>query len=91
MDRTTGQQFLVDTGAEVSIIPARKSDRSIAPTSYLQAVNVSMIPVYKSQSLTLNLGLCCIFRWVFLVADVRRAIIGADFFNHHALLVDVKR
>lgn len=28
---------------------------------------------------------------MFLVADVGRAILGADFFQHHSLLVDVKR
>ncbi|XP_050052445.1 uncharacterized protein [Dermacentor andersoni] len=91
MDRTTGQQYLVDTGAEASIIPAQRSGRTTPPTSYLQAVNGSRIPVYKSRSLTLNLGLRRVFRWVFLVADVRRALIGADFLDHHGLLVDVKR
>lgn len=88
MNRTTGQQYLVDTGAEDSIIPAQRSDRTTPPTSYLQAANGSRIPVHKSRSL--NLGLRRVFRWVFLVADVRRALIGTDFLNHHGLLVDVK-
>lgn len=88
MNRTTGQQYLVDTGAEDSIIPAQRSDRTTPPTSYLQAANGSRIPVHKSWSL--NLGLRRVFRWVFLVADVRHALVGTDFLNHHGLLVDVK-
>lgn len=47
MNRTTGQQYLVDTGAEGSIIPAQRSDRTTPPTSYLQAANGSRIPVHK--------------------------------------------
>lgn len=97
MNRTTGQQYLVDTGAEGSIIPAQRSDRTTPPTSYLQAANGSRIPVHKSRSLNLmrkrNNGTCGLrrmFRWVFLVADVRRALIGTDFLNHYGPLVDVK-
>lgn len=84
------QPYLVDTVAEVSIIPAQRSDRTTLPTSYLQAANGSRIPVYKLRSLTLNLSPCRVFRSVFLVADVRRALIGADFLNHNGLLDDVK-
>lgn len=91
VDRTTGQRFLVDTGAQVSALPATRSDRASRATSFLQAVNGTRIPVYKQRSLTLNLGLRRVFRWVFLVADVHTAILGADFLTKYALLVDLKR
>lgn len=80
----------MDTGAQVSVLPATRSDRASRATSHLQAVNGTRIPVYKQRSLTLNLGLRRVFRWVFLVADVRTAILGADFLAKHGLLVDLK-
>ena len=62
-DKTTGTRFLIDTGAEVSILPA--GNRRVAveqPTSVrLQAVNRSIIPTYGQKSLTLELGLRRIF------------------------------
>lgn len=90
-DRVTGGRYLVDTGAEISAVPATRLDRSCTPLYYLQAVNSTKIPVYKERSITLDLGLRRTFRWLFLVADVSRALIGADFLQHHGLLVDVKR
>lgn len=91
MDRVTGQRFLVDTGADVSILPAQHSDRKATPVSFLQAVNGTRIPVFSSRSVMLNLGLRRALHWIFLVADVRRAVIGADFLHNHGFLVDVQR
>lgn len=90
-DRDTGLRFLVDTGAEVSILPATPKDKRMSSTSQLQAVNGTPIPTYGERSLTLNLGLRRTFRWVFVVADVQHAIIGADFLRHFGLLVDIGR
>ena len=39
--------------------------------------------------LTLNLGLRRPFQWIFVIADVKNPIIGADFLAHHNLLVDL--
>ncbi|XP_064470037.1 uncharacterized protein LOC135387096 [Ornithodoros turicata] len=90
VDRANGTRFLVDTGAEVSVIPASSSfSRSRQPCFSLKAANASTIPVYGQKSLTLNIGLRRDFRWLFLVADVTQAILGADFLNHFKLLVDV--
>lgn len=66
-------------------------DRTATPMLYLQAVNGTRIPVFRQRSLTLNLGLRRPFRWLFMVADVPSAIIGADFLTDHGLIVDVKR
>jgi len=42
------------------------------------------------RSLTLDIGLRRTFRWVFVVADIPQAIIGADFLYHFGLLVDLR-
>ena len=54
----------------------------------LQAVNGSPIATYGTRSLTLDLGLCCTFRWVFIMTDVEQPIFGADFLCHFHLLID---
>ena len=39
---------------------------------------------------TLNIGLCRKFQWIFIIADVKNPILGADFLRHYSLLVDLK-
>ena len=92
-DRTTGTRLLVDTGAQVSVIlPPPNLSRTRPSTGItLQAVNSSAIATFGERSLTLNLGLRRAFRWVFIIADVTHAILGADFLSHFGLLVDVNR
>ena len=91
-DKTTGMRFLIDTGAEVSVLPPSKNERRLTPNKFkLQAVNQSYINTYGERSMTLNLGLRRVCRWVFIVADVPTPILGIDFLTHFGLLVDVKR
>ena len=72
-DHPTGLQFLVDTGAEVSIVPPTPTDRLHRQTGpSLQAVNNTTIATYGTRSLTLNLGLRRTFRWIFVIANVRK-------------------
>ena len=52
--------------------------------------NSSKIATYGTRSLTLNLGLRRSFPWLFTLADVNHAIIGADFLRHYNLLVDLR-
>lgn len=61
IDKTTGDHLLVDTGAEISAVPATLADRSRKPISFLQAVNETPILVYAERSLWLNLGLRRVF------------------------------
>ena len=49
------------------------------------------IATYGIRSLSLDLGLHCIFRWVFIIADVKQPILGADFLRNFGLLVDVRQ
>ena len=89
-DRTQGLRFLVDTGAEVSVLPAACVKQKCPSESLtLHAVNGTPIATYGTRSLSLNLGLRRTFRWVFIVADVEQPILGADFLSHFNLLVDM--
>ena len=90
-DRTSGSQFLVETGAEVSIIPPSSAERTRRQWNFsLLAANNTEIATYGVRSLTLNLGLRRPFRWPFIVANVKQPILGADFLSHFGLLVDMR-
>ena len=90
-DRSTGLRFLVDTGAEVSVIPPSQAQREHRCQGLsLQAVNNTTIATYGTRSLTLDLGLRRTFRWVFVIADVGTPILGADFLKHNGLLVNMR-
>lgn len=88
-DVATGRRFLVDTGAEVSIFPASGTDaRTHPPGPPLFAANGSPIRTFGSRTLSLDLGIkTC--TWPFILAEVSRPLIGADFLRHHELLVDL--
>lgn len=79
-DRSSSCRYLIDTGSDVSIVPATKKDRLKGPSSFrLHAANGTVIKTYDSRFITTDLGLRRQFRWNFIVADVSVAIIGADF------------
>ena len=76
----------------MNIIPPSKAKRTHRHDTFgLLAENNSPIVTYGTRSLTLNLGLRCNFRWVFMIANVRNAILGAKFLNHYGLVVDISR
>ena len=80
-DRTSGLKFLIDTGAEVSVVSRLHTHKKTEKGPSSQAINNTSIPKYGTCSLTLNLGLCRAFKWVFIIADVSRVILGADFLS----------
>ncbi|BHF77770.1 hypothetical protein SprV_0602088000 [Sparganum proliferum] len=89
-DKSSGLRFLVDTGAEVSVIPPLRRHR-LKPSQFsLQAANSTTISTYGQRSLTLDLGLRRRFQWVFIEADVKSPILGADFLSSFGLTVDVR-
>ncbi|GFW35759.1 transposon Ty3-I Gag-Pol polyprotein [Trichonephila clavipes] len=89
-DRETGCQFLVDSGADVSILPWTKSKGECQASQYkLYAANGTEIPTYGLKILTLYLGLRRPFQWSFIIAKVKRGIIGADFLKKFQLLIDL--
>ncbi|XP_025831093.1 uncharacterized protein LOC108740169 [Agrilus planipennis] len=56
----------------------------------LSASNGTPIATYGTINLNLNLGLRRNFPWSFVIADVLKPIIGADFLSHFGLLVDLR-
>ena len=90
-DTNSGLSFMVDTGAEISVIPPTANERRTpTPEIILQAANKTRINTFGQRSLTLNIGLRRNFRWIFTVADLEVAIIGIDFLKHFGLLVDAR-
>lgn len=90
-DKTSGLRFLIDTGSDVSIVPATWKEKMSAPAPFLlHAANGTPIKTFGNRFLTTDLGLRRRFTWNFLIANVSHAIIGADFLAHFGLLVDLK-
>ncbi len=89
-DQCSKRQFLIDTGAEVSVLPATRQDRIGQPKGIsLKAANNSTISTYGRRELTLDIGLHRKFRWSFSVAEVSQPILGADFLRHVRVLLDL--
>ncbi|GFT72381.1 hypothetical protein TNCV_3609251 [Trichonephila clavipes] len=89
-DRETGCQFLVDSGADVSILPWKKTKGECQASQYkLYAANGTEIATYGLKILTLDLDLRRPFQWPFIIAKVKRGIIGADFLQKFQLLIDL--
>lgn len=90
-DKNTKVQFLVDTGADLCVFPRKLVHGCPARSAYtLFAANGSHISTYGSTTMTLDFRLRRDFTWRFIIADVTRPIIGADFLAHFGLLVDLK-
>ena len=88
-DAKTNKAFQIDTGAEVSVVPASEQERQGAPLQKeLVTANGSRIRCYGEKKLRLQVSPRT-FEWNFLVADVMRPLIGADFLTHSSLLVDL--
>ena len=91
-ERESRLYFLVDTGSEVSIIPPSKVEgKNWQDTFGLLVANNSPIVTYETCLLTLNLGLCHTFRWVFIVGNVCIPNFGADFLKYYGPVVDMHR
>lgn len=91
-DSTTNKNFLIDTGADVSVLPLTNPTYALQPCDVLLfAANGTPIKVFGQQIIKLNLGLRREFVWRFVVADVTTPIIGADFIRHYDLLIDLRR
>lgn len=89
-DRKSGQTFLIDSGADLSLVPVLSKSRSRPSQMRLFAANNTFIDTFGEASRILDFGLRRIFPWNFCIADVPYPIIGADFLYHYGLLVDVR-
>jgi hypothetical protein len=89
-DRKTKMRFLVDTGANISVLPKTKGQTSTPLPFQLYAANNTVIPTYGEKTLEIDLYLRRPYKWKFIIADVSKPILGADFLKHHQLIVDLK-
>lgn len=95
-DSCSKQTFLIDTGADVSVLPKSYfkqplliiNDNNIPVNLF--AANGTQIKTFGTVILSVNLGLRRNFKWSFVIADVTRAIIGSDFLTHFHILPDLK-
>ncbi|KFD60597.1 hypothetical protein M514_27230 [Trichuris suis] len=90
-DRNSGRRFLIDTGAELSVVPPTgMQTRTAVSTRPLAAANNSTIKTYGTCTLPLHFLPHHHFKWTFTVADVSQPLLGADFLRANSILVDVE-
>lgn len=89
-DLRTNARFLVDTGAQVSVLPVGRL-KPRASLLRLSAANGSPISTYGTRQCAVNLGIRRRYLWTFILADVPTGILGIDFLQHYGLLVDSRR
>ena len=87
-DKNTNIAFLIDTGADVSVLPPRGKEKPRPRTVKLFAANGTPIRTYGERRISISFGLRLNFEWNFIIGDVDKPIIGKDFLSHHDLLVD---
>ena len=84
-DTRRNEQWLVDGGALLSILPPTRQQRRLGPSgAQLRAANGSEIKCYGNVSRTITIGQTD-FEFTFTIADVKNRIIGADFLAHFYL------
>jgi len=67
----------------------RKYGKAVMGTS-LRAANGSVIETYGKRTIPLDIGFPKKLEWEFIIANVNRPILGADFLTHFELLIDLK-
>ena len=89
-DKARGIRLLIDTGADICVFPRKFVPGRLRKSDYLlSATNGTRIATYGTRTLTLNLGKRREFSWRFLVDEVSKTILGAEFLAHHNLLPDL--
>ncbi|GFX37102.1 retrovirus-related Pol polyprotein from transposon opus [Trichonephila clavipes] len=89
-DRISNVSFLVDTGSDVSLLPALEYHKRHPPQLTLFAANSSTINVYGQKTLSLDLNVRREFIWTFLLASVKTPILVADFLHYFELVPDLR-
>ncbi|KAL7289406.1 hypothetical protein TKK_0016604 [Trichogramma kaykai] len=82
--------FIIDTGAEVSVLPKDGNCTSPSPSLTLHAANGSIIHTYGTRVINMNFGFRRATRWSFISADVPYSIIEADALAHFGWLPDLQ-
>ena len=88
-DKNSNRRFLVDIGAQFSVVPSSLLDRRSGPTvQHLQAANGISIATYGTRNVLWHFGNHR-YSARLGIADVKRPLLSADFLRQHNLLVDV--
>ena len=91
-DQTDDINYLIDTGASISVIPVRSCDRKHKdPNFQLKAANGSTIKTYGERLLFVDIGFPEYLPWKFTVADVENPILGNDFLRYHDLTIHIRK
>ena len=87
-ERLSGRLCLADSGADVSVFPVTESDKPASEGSCsLQAANGTGIMTYGTSTRPLDFPGANL-KHKFVLANVTRPLLGADFFDTHGLCVD---
>lgn len=90
-DDNSHKRFLIDSGSVLSIIPTSFVPHKVKLSNFkLFAANNTTIETYGDYQMEVSLGLRRSFKWIFKVAQVKEAIIGADFLINFGLTIDLK-
>ena len=91
LDSISNTYFLVDSGAEVSLLPASSRDRAHnASGPPLVAANGQPIRSFGRRNIPLLFDSRS-FQWTFVVADVKVGVLGADFLVNFSLAIGLKQ
>lgn len=95
LDSNTNIEFLVDSGASISLIPKRLLPRHcklmpLKASISLVAANKLPIKIFGKTNLKIEINHRD-FSWNFLVAEVSTPILGADFLGHFNFMIDVNK
>ena len=93
-DRNTGRKFLVDTGADLCLLPASPQDRRAAnrrkaEIPELSTANTAPLDTFGVRTIPLCFGKRR-FNQVFVLADVPKPILDMDFFKDNSIGIDAK-
>lgn len=94
---TTGKRFLVDSGAEISVMPPignlrRASDIVLTGANGTKIATYYLcIGLYGSKTIQLELGFHQKFIWCFEIAGVAKPIIDSNFLYYFGLLIDIRQ
>lgn len=90
-DRGSGLVFLIDTGPELSLIPASQLKNSGPDELILFAANDTRIRTFGQKQLSLGLGFKNSIAWNFCIAELPHPILGADFLSYFGIQVDIRK
>ena len=88
-DYLSGREFLIDSGADECVFPAKQADCYLPRSSDLVAANGSAIHTYGKRRLPISFAAGHKVFHTFWIASVSRPILGADFFFDNEILIDI--